>query len=171
MVQNHPKMTNFGPRMVQKWPQIRSKMAQKGSKGVKVGQKPFKSHLDLIKLLQNTRNPLRTLPDAPTYCTLSIGWNVDFDRFFRRSKFSILLKYLCNCQQEGVYLDLFWSVWPENSNRIKLVKNGGGVKMAKRSKKWSKGAKNGSTTFIKLLKNTQNPLRILPDTPTYCTLS
>ena len=47
---------------------------------------------------------------------------------------------------------------------------GGKKKARRRSKNWTQ-AKKTIQTFIKEHKNTQNPLRILPDTPTYCTLS
>ena len=56
--------------------------------------------------------------------------------------------------------------------RAKTKRSNNGAK--KKGQKGTKGDKNVSKiieTFIKLLKNTQKPLRTLIDTPTYCTLS
>ena len=47
---------------------------QKGSKRPKIVKndvKTLKTHLDLHQSTQNTQNPLRILPDAPTCCTIS----------------------------------------------------------------------------------------------------
>ena len=169
MAQNGPK----SPQNDQFWSKNGPKMApdkikngsKRGQKGVKVGQKPFKSHLNLHQIAsKHSKSTQDTSRHTHLRHTL-IGWNVDFDRFFRRSKFSILLKYLCNCQQEGVYLDLFWSVWPENSNRIKLVKNGGGSKWLKGPKSGQKGPKTvqrPSSNCLKTLKIHSGPFQTHP---------
>ena len=51
---------------------------------------------------------------------------------------------------------------PLAPKRLNMVKSGGGSNQKKRSEViW---------TFMKLHKNIQNPLKMLPGTPTYCTL-
>ena len=65
------------------------------------------------------------------------------------------------------FLALFWAIF----TRCWLRKGPKTVKKKIKSNHKKKNRSKGIKTFIKVHKNTQNPLTILPDTPTYCTLS
>ena len=84
-----PKWPYFGPTLLPKWPYIApdwvkngSKRSKRGEKWTKNRSKVIQTFIKLLKNTQSTQNVSRCTHSLHTF----IGWNVDFDRFFKQNK-------------------------------------------------------------------------------------